>query len=83
MHIDRLYVRNFRNYEEGDWRLSPEINLFYGENAQGKTNLLEAVYYCGVGRSHRTSQEEDLIRWGENQVAAAAQFTRQGVLHTL
>ena len=83
MHIDRLYVRNFRNYEEGDWRLSPEINLFYGENAQGKTNLLEAVYYCGVGRSHRTSQEEDLIRWGENQLAAAAQFTRQGVLHTL
>ncbi len=83
MHIDRLFVRNFRNYEQGDWHLSPGINIFYGENAQGKTNLLEAVYYCGVGHSHRTSQEEDLIRWGENQLAAAVQFTRQGLQHTL
>lgn len=83
MHIDRLFVRNFRNYEQGDWQLSPGINIFYGDNAQGKTNLLEAVYYCGVGHSHRTSQEEDLIRWGENQLAAAVQFTRQGRQHTL
>lgn len=83
MHIERLFVRNFRNYEQGDWFLSPGINLFYGENAQGKTNLLEAVYYCGVGRSHRTNQEEDLIRWEENQLAVAAQFSRQGISHTL
>ena len=83
MHIDRLFMRNFRNYEQGDWLLSPGINIFHGENAQGKTNLLEAIYYCGVGHSHRTNQEEDLIRWGENQLAAAVQFTRQGIQHSL
>ena len=83
MHIERLFVRNFRNYEQGDWLLSPGINLFYGDNAQGKTNLLEAIYYCGLGRSHRTNQEEDLIRWAENQLAVATQFSRQGISHTL
>ncbi|MBQ8041614.1 MAG: AAA family ATPase, partial [Lachnospiraceae bacterium] len=51
MYVKRLMLKNFRCYEDLDVELSPHINIIYGKNAQGKTNLLEAVYYCATGRS--------------------------------
>jgi len=45
MVIDKLFVQQFRNYESQLLELAPELNILYGDNAQGKTNLLEAIYF--------------------------------------
>ena len=65
MEIKKLEIRNFRNYEHTLISPYTGLNIFAGPNAQGKTNILEAIYLCCVGRSHRTSKDEELIRWGE------------------
>lgn len=67
MYVKRLMVKNFRCYEDLDVELSPNINIVYGKNAQGKTNLLEAVYYCATGRSHRTSYDKECIRYDQSE----------------
>ncbi len=61
MKLDRLSLRNFRNYEILESAFSPGVNLIVGDNAQGKTNLLEAVFYLSTGRSFRTRREMELI----------------------
>lgn len=63
MLIKELTLTNFRNYESCTFSPEPGINLIVGENAQGKTNLLEAVFFCCFGRSHRTGKEKDLISY--------------------
>lgn len=66
MYIKHLRVENFRNYRFAEIDLSPETNIFYGNNAQGKTNILEACYLFSHGRSHRAKYDTELIRFGEN-----------------
>ncbi len=61
MKLSRLSLENFRNYTELNWFPSSGINIISGNNAQGKTNLLEAIFFCTAGRSFRTSREKDLI----------------------
>ena len=61
MNIKEVNLLNFRNYKTLDIELTEGINVLYGHNAQGKTNLLEAVYMCGIGRSHRTHNVKELI----------------------
>ncbi|WP_432355987.1 DNA replication/repair protein RecF [Sporosarcina sp. A2] len=65
MHIDHLALRNFRNYASLECSFSPHINVFIGENAQGKTNVMEAIYVLAMAKSHRTSNDRELIRWGQ------------------
>lgn len=76
MSLLSLEVRNFRNYIQEKIKLSPRINIFFGENAQGKTNLLEAVYYCSLGRSFRGRRDEELIRHGESHFFIRGSFIR-------
>ena len=64
MYIKSLNVENFRNYESENIEFLPTTNVFYGNNAQGKTNLLEAVYLFSHGRSHRAHSDTELIRFG-------------------
>ena len=64
MKIDSLYLRNFRNYEEAEISFVPGVNLLIGDNANGKTNLLEAVTYLSEGKAFRTRREQELIRFG-------------------
>ena len=59
MYIESLELKNFRNYEELSIVLDPGTNILYGDNAQGKTNVLEAVYLCGTTKSHRGSKDKD------------------------
>ena len=61
MNITQLRLKNFRNYEEQEITLNPHINIFYGDNAQGKTNILEAVFLGVFGKSFRTSKEKEMI----------------------
>lgn len=63
MKIRNLSLINYRNYEKLNIELSSGVNVFQGANAQGKTNILEAIYYCGFGKSHRTNKVKDIIMW--------------------
>jgi DNA replication and repair protein RecF len=67
MYIKTLSLKNFRNYEDLDIQLSKGINILIGDNAQGKTNILESMYYCSIGKSHRTSKDKELIKWDSNE----------------
>ena len=62
MRIERLRLKDFRNYAELDLYPHPGMNLFFGRNGAGKTNLLEAIHYCALGRSHRTASDRDAVR---------------------
>ena len=57
------------NYKECCLEITSMVNIFYGQNAQGKTNLLEAMFYAAFGMSHRTAQEDDMQRLDTNQLA--------------
>jgi len=63
MYIKKLQMLNYRNYKSLDISLGRNVNVFMGDNAQGKTNILEAIYYCAFARSHRTSKDKELINW--------------------
>lgn len=64
MKLTGLTLYHFRNYEELHLALHPGVNLLVGENAQGKTNLLEAVFYLSTGGSFRTGRAQELIGFG-------------------
>ena len=59
--MDRFIVQNYRNLANIDTKFDPNVNIFIGKNAQGKTNLLEAIYFLALTRSHRTSSDRELI----------------------
>lgn len=63
MYIKYLQLINFRNYKELIIEFNKNINIFIGDNAQGKTNILESIYYCSIGKSFRTSRDKELINW--------------------
>lgn len=67
MVIESIKLNHFRNYETLKLDFDRGTNLFYGDNAQGKTNILEAVYLCGTTRSHRGSKDREVIRFGEEE----------------
>ena len=71
-----LRLFNFRNYAELSLRLGPGLNVFVGENAQGKTNLLEAVATLLLTRSPRTTTAGELLRWGADEAAVDAVLVR-------
>ncbi len=79
MNLTSLFLRNFRNYEEAHFTFSPTLNYIYGENAQGKTNLLEAIHLLITGRSFRTQRLSDLIRFGAPAFYVEAQFKKNGI----
>ncbi len=64
MYIKKLKLKDFRNYENEELEFSPLTNIIYGNNAQGKTNILEAAYLFSQGRSHRTKSDSELVRFG-------------------
>lgn len=63
MHVSHLSLTNFRNYTRLELDLMPGVTLFHGDNAQGKTNLLEALYYLATTRSPHTTQDPQLVNW--------------------
>lgn len=74
MKVTKLYAVNFRNYAGCELQLPAMINVFYGQNAQGKTNLLEALFYAAFGMSHRTSAEDELLRLGSDALAVGVEY---------
>jgi len=65
VYVKELVMKDFRNYQHQQLVFSPALTLLTGGNAQGKTNVLEAIYLLATGRSHRTQQDGDLVRNGQ------------------
>ena len=67
MLVESIKLENFRNYGSLELEFDPGTNLFYGDNAQGKTNILEAVYLCGTTRSHKGSKDREMIHFDRDE----------------
>lgn len=67
MIIESIELKNYRNYDELHMEFSPGTNILYGNNAQGKTNILEAVYVCCTTKSHRGSKDREMIHFHEDE----------------
>ena len=67
MIIESIELKNYRNYGELHMDFSPGTNILYGDNAQGKTNVLEAVYVCSTTKSHRGSKDKEMIRFNQEE----------------
>src|SRR5690348_7626505 len=74
--VQRLRLFRFRNYDEATIRFGPRLNVISGRNAQGKTNLLEAMATLALTRSPRTSSSADLLQWGNDGAVAEATVAR-------
>lgn len=83
MVIKNLRLKNFRNYSDEVIVFSNHISLIYGENAQGKTNIIEALYLFATGKSHRTKNINELIRYGENYFDILLEFEENNYLQSL
>jgi DNA replication and repair protein RecF len=67
MIVESIKLNHFRNYDKLELDFDKGTNLFYGDNAQGKTNILESVYLCGTTRSHKGSKDREIIHFGEDE----------------
>ena len=67
MYIKSLELKNYRNYESLCINISPGTNILYGDNAQGKTNILEALYLAGTTKSHRGSKDREIIQFDREE----------------
>ena len=76
MWINEIKLSNFRNYNYQEIKLHENINVFYGENAQGKTNIIESIFLSSIGKSFRTSNEKELIRFGEEKAVSEIYFQK-------
>ena len=76
MIIKSIKLKNFRNYSEEFFKLSTEKNVLYGDNAQGKTNILESIFLCSLGKSFRTKKEKELIKIGEKRASIEIEFEK-------
>ncbi len=66
MHLNNLTLINYRNYVKGEIEFGDGVNLIYGANAAGKTNILEAIYLMSTGRSHKNAATKDMVRFGQS-----------------
>ena len=76
MEIKSVQLKNFRNYTLENVVFKNGLNILEGKNAQGKTNLLEAVFLCAIGKSPRTNKEKDLLKWNETVGKVTIEFSK-------
>ncbi len=83
MIINSLELLNFRNYKREEFLFDSETNVLYGDNAQGKTNVLEGIYLCSTTRSHKGSRDKDMIRLGTEEAHLKMMVEKNGVSHKI
>lgn len=83
MKVNKIVLRNYRNYVDLSLDFTQGINIFIGQNAQGKTNILESIYYGAMGRSHRTNVDAELIRWQQEHGSITILFSRMNIENSL
>ncbi|MGI6609034.1 MAG: DNA replication/repair protein RecF [Limnochordia bacterium] len=77
MRVKRLLLSSYRNYDHLDLEVTAQLCIFVGANAQGKTNLLEALYYLATTRSFRATRDDELIKWGADEAVMACEVERE------
>lgn len=83
MRIEHLSLQNFRNYEHAELNFKEGVNLLYGDNAQGKTNLLEALYVAATTRSFRGAKDREMIRWNSDSAHIGVILRKDEVPHKI
>ena len=76
MWISKVKINNFRNYKEQEIELEKNVNVFYGENAQGKTNIIEAIFLCSMGKSFRAKQDKEMIKLDAQEAMVEIEFQK-------
>ena len=83
MYIESIQLKDFRNYETLSIDLDKGTNILYGNNAQGKTNILEAVYLCGTSKSHRGSKDKEIVEFGKDESHIKTQLKKNDIGHRI
>ena len=77
MYIHQLQLKNYRNYDELEVQFENKVNVILGENAQGKTNVMESIYVLAMAKSHRTSNDKELISWEKEYAKIEGRIKKQ------
>ncbi len=77
MWISKLKINNFRNYNNEEIQLDQNINIFYGENAQGKTNIIEAIFLSSMGKSFRAKKDNEMIKLNEQNALIEIEYNKK------
>lgn len=76
MWIKKIKIKNFRNYEREEINLEKNINIFYGQNAQGKTNIIESIFLCSLGKSFRAKKDNEMIKLNEQNAMVEIEYEK-------
>ena len=76
MWIKEIELKNFRNYKEEKISLKNNVNILYGENAQGKTNIIESIFLCSMGKSFRTTKDKEMIKINERNCSVEVEYEK-------
>ena len=74
MWIKKIKIKNFRNYEKEEINWEKNINIFYGQNAQGKTNIIESIFLCSLGKSFRAKKDNEMIKLNEQNAMVEIEY---------
>ena len=77
MWIKNIKIKNFRNYKKEEFYLEKNLNIFYGENAQGKTNIIELIFLCAMGKSFRAKKDKEMINLEENNSCVEIEYVKK------
>jgi|ASRK01.1.fsa_nt_gi DNA replication and repair protein RecF len=83
MIIKQMHLKNFRNYEDCSVIFDEKMNIIHGDNAQGKTNILEAIYVCATSKSHRTNYFKEMIQMGLDSAHITLDIEKEGEPYTI
>ncbi len=83
MYIESVEVGDFRNYQKARLDFHPHINILYGDNAQGKTNILESIFVCGTTNSHKGSKDHEMIRMGQEEAHIRMNLHKKELSHRI
>ena len=78
MWLETIELSGFRNYQETALTFSDGVNVFLGQNAQGKTNMMESIYFLALARSHRTTSDKELINWEADFTRVSGKINSKG-----
>ena len=76
MWIKNIKIKNFRNYNQEEINLEKNINIFYGKNAQGKTNIIESIFLCSLGKSFRAKKDNEMIKLNEENAIVEIEYEK-------
>ena len=76
MWIKKIELKNFRNYKSQKIELAKNINVLYGENAQGKTNIIESIFLCSMGKSFRAKKDKEMIKINEDSCSVEVEYEK-------